>query len=140
MSQKSIPIIDFDDLIDAIEALSAPSATNVSVDATGMDVITATNAQGAIKQLDTAVDGLNSNLTQKINKNDVKTYTLTGTTTSSGAIQMPLPSKTLIDFYLTSHSGIVFRRDVNYFTVYNNDLSAPIANTNVIIVIKYLDI
>lgn len=54
-----------DDLIAELQNLSAPSATNVSVDATGMDVITATNAQGALKQLDTAVDGLNSNLAQK---------------------------------------------------------------------------
>lgn len=53
-----------DDLIAELQNLSAPSATNVSVDATGMDVITATNAQGALKQLDTAVDSLDARLVQ----------------------------------------------------------------------------
>lgn len=52
------------DIVTAIQALSAPSATSVAVDATGMDIITAENAQGALKQLDTAVDTINSSLTQ----------------------------------------------------------------------------
>ena len=55
------------EIVSAIQALSAPSATSVAVDATGMDIITAENAQGALKQLDTAVDSLSSNLAQKIN-------------------------------------------------------------------------
>lgn len=67
MGAVHIPIIDedaLDDLVTAVQALSAPSATSVAVDATGMDIITAENAQGALKQLDTAVDSLSSSLTK----------------------------------------------------------------------------
>lgn len=63
MARIGIPFLDFDALISAIQALSAPSATNVAVDPTGMDIITANNSQGALKQLDTAVDSVNSSLT-----------------------------------------------------------------------------
>ena len=65
MARKGIPVLDFDDLITAIQALSAPSATDVAVDPTGMEIITANNSQGALKQLDTAVDSVNSSLTYK---------------------------------------------------------------------------
>ena len=64
------------DLIAELQNLSAPSATSVAVDATGMDVITATNAQGALKQLDSAVDSLDSNLAPNA-------YSQTGLTTHS---------------------------------------------------------
>lgn len=68
-----------DDLIAELQNLSAPSATNVSVDATGMDVITATNAQGALKQLDSAVDSLDSNLANLVKTKyfDIKCTNLT---------------------------------------------------------------
>jgi len=68
MARKGIPVLDFDDLITAIQALSAPSATDVAVDPTGMEIITANNSQGALKQLDTAVDSVNSSLTQYIKR------------------------------------------------------------------------
>lgn len=79
MARKGIPVLDFDDLITAIQALSAPSATDVAVDPTGMEIITANNSQGALKQLDTAVDSVNSSLTNyiKFKSFDIKCSNIT---------------------------------------------------------------
>lgn len=99
MSRKGIPILDFDDLILALQALSAPSATNVAVDPTGMDIITATNSQGALKQLDTAVDEVNSSLTQL-----GQDLTYTGTTDSSGVLS-PNPKIDATQITITSAYG-----------------------------------
>lgn len=68
MARKGIPFLDFDDLITAIQALSAPSATNVSFSPTGAEIITEDNVQGALMELDGAVDSVNASLTQKLSK------------------------------------------------------------------------
>lgn len=63
-----------------------------------------------------------------------ETTTVTGTTTQSGAINIPSADlgKTLVNAVLTSQSGFVFRRDTAYFTVADNELN-PLANTQVTI-------
>ena len=66
MARKGIPILDFDDLITAIQALSAPSGTDVAISPTGMHIVTENDVQGAISELDSAVDSVNSSLTQNI--------------------------------------------------------------------------
>lgn len=64
MSQKAIPIIDFDALITAINALSAPSATDVAVSTANMHYITEDDAQGALAELDAEAYAINSSLAQ----------------------------------------------------------------------------
>ena len=63
MARKGIPILDFDDLITAIQALSAPSGTDVAISPTGMHIVTEDDVQGAISELDSAVDSVNASLT-----------------------------------------------------------------------------
>ena len=103
MARKGIPVLDFDDLITAIQALSAPSGTNVAVDPTGMEIITAENAQGALKQLDTAVDSVNSSLAQldfvKYNKNSGHSVDLRPYNTDNNMYTFPC------DGYVTVNSG-----------------------------------
>lgn len=66
MSQKSIPILDFDALITAIQALSAPSGTDVAISPTGMHIVTEDDVQGAISELDAKAYEINSSLTYKL--------------------------------------------------------------------------
>lgn len=66
MGDRHIPIIDedkLDDIITALQALSAPSGTDVAISPTGMHIVTEDDVQGAISELDTAVDSVNSSLT-----------------------------------------------------------------------------
>ena len=65
MARIGIPYLDFDALIAAIQALSAPSATNVAVSPTGMHYITEDDAQGALAELDAEAYAINSSLAQK---------------------------------------------------------------------------
>ena len=66
MGAVHIPIIDedaLDDLVTAVQALAAPSGTNVAISNTGMHYVTASNAQGAISELDAEAYALNASLT-----------------------------------------------------------------------------
>ena len=59
---------------------------------------------------------------------------VTGTTSGTGAVDVPLAyrSKWFLNALLTTgDTGFVIRRDVNYFTVFNND-GTPKTNTNVV--------
>ena len=51
-------------IITALQALSAPSATNVAVSPTGLHYITEDDAQGALAELDAECFALNNSLTQ----------------------------------------------------------------------------
>ena len=82
MSQKSIPILDFDALITAIQALSAPSGTDVAISPTGMHIVTEDDAQGAISELDAGLYATNLSLTQYIKR---KTVTIPNADLSAGA-------------------------------------------------------
>lgn len=64
MSRKGIPILDFDDLILALQDLAAPSATDVAVSTANMHYITEDDAQGALAELDAEAYAINSSLTQ----------------------------------------------------------------------------
>jgi hypothetical protein len=60
--------------------------------------------------------------------------TVSGTTSGSGAIAIPIDTigdAAIVFIQPTNFTGFVFTRDRSYFTCMNNDLSAPIANTNV---------
>ena len=72
--------------------------------------------------------------TYPITPKQFETTTVTATTTSSGAVEIPTAdvSKTLVNAVLTSQAGFVFRRDTTYFTVTDNALN-PLANTQVTI-------
>ena len=52
------------DKLDAIISALNPNAQGVSFDKTGCDIITATNVQGALKQLDSGLNNTNQSLTQ----------------------------------------------------------------------------
>ena len=73
--------------------------------------------------------------------NLVKSTTVTGTTTSSGALAIPneLKSKPLIDLHYDSANGLVFRRDNDYLTCLALSLQ-PFSNTSVSITVWYLDV
>lgn len=60
-------------------------------------------------------------------------YTVSGTTSSSGAIAIPtaLQGKALYGFAPTNFTGFVVQRDQSYFTVCKNDMSGPLVNTAV---------
>ena len=77
MSQKAIPIIDFDALITAINALSAPSATDVAVSTANMHYITEDDAQGALAELDAEAYAINSSLAQLLKVVVTTTATIT---------------------------------------------------------------
>ena len=107
MARKGIPVLDFDDLITAIQALSAPSATNVAVDPTGMEIITANNSQGALKQLDTAVDSVNSSLTHSLKAQQVQfalqnPVTINANTNGNVLNHFDLSTSTLVDSVFTN--------------------------------------
>lgn len=61
-----------------------------------------------------------------------ETYTITGTTTSTGALDVPYDYRayTFISATMVSQNGYVFRRDASYFMVKDSALQ-PIANTEV---------
>lgn len=60
-------------------------------------------------------------------------YTVSGTTSTSGAIAIPaaLQGKALFGFAPTNFTGFVVQRDQSYFTVCKNDMSGPLVNTAV---------
>lgn len=68
--------------------------------------------------------------------------TISGTTTSSGAIDVPVSYRNMlfVSATMTSQAGFVFRRDSSYFTVMNNDLNSAIANTAVTFTAYFLSI
>lgn len=68
MGDRHIPIIDedkLDDIITALQALSAPSGTDVAISPTGMHIVTEDDVQGAISELDEKAYEINSSLTNK---------------------------------------------------------------------------
>lgn len=69
----------------------------------------------------------------------VFSYTVSGTTTTSGAIMIPtaLQGKVLYGFAPTNFTGFVVQRDQSYFTVCKNDLSGPLTNTSVSFIVYY---
>ena len=69
MGDRYIPIIDedkLDDIITALQALSAPSGTDVAISPTGMHIVTEDDVQGAISELDAKAYEINSSLTNLI--------------------------------------------------------------------------
>ena len=72
--------------------------------------------------------------TEVANRISVETVTITGTTSSTGAILVPTnqQAKRFLNALLTTGSpGFVVRRDASYFTVFNNDGTAK-SNTAVV--------
>ena len=70
-----------------------------------------------------------------------KTYTLTGTTSGTGAIELPNYTRTgFIDAYYTDGTvGLIFRRDVSWLTCCDNYFQVK-ANTNVSILVSYFEV
>ena len=68
--------------------------------------------------------------------------TISGTTTSTGAIEVPTEHRTkvFVTAVMTSQSGFVFRRDISYFTVMSNDLNSAVANTAVTFTAYFLEV
>ena len=80
------------------------------------------------------------NGTEFVNKTfGVFSYTVSGTTSTTGAIMIPteLQGKILYGFAPTNFTGFVVQRDQSYFTVFKNDLSGPLANTSVSFIVYY---
>ena len=146
MGEVHIPIIDedkLDDIITALQALSAPSGTDVAISPTGMHIVTEDDVQGAISELDSAVDSVNASLTQletaekSLNSNvsDVKLWIGTASftfnnSTSSAAVNL----STLTDGVVTSSNiiGCAFLSEVaSMFVKLNasNNLEARGMNT-----------
>ena len=80
------------------------------------------------------------NGTEFVNKTfGVFSYTVSGTTSTTGAIMIPteLQGKILYGFAPTNFTGFVVQRDQSYFTVFKNDLSGTLANTSVSFIVYY---
>ena len=143
MSQKAIPIIDFDALITAINALSAPSATDVAVSNTNMHYITEDDAQGALAELDAECYALNNSLAQKQDK--IVTTHFSGTTDSAGNIKLQGVSTTNhIILAVVSTSGYCTQCAVSGTDYYvkvlgNTSPLTPVANANTVIYFTYIE-
>lgn len=100
----------------------------------------ADDCSDAINELNTGLTNINSNL-----MNFVKYTTITGTTTTTGALNIPneLLNKPIIDAYCADQTTpmLIFRRARNYFTCYDAALTTPtpIKSTSVSVVIWYFD-
>jgi len=100
------------------------------------DTLAVDGAAADAKATGDAISTLNDSLSQL---GTFGVYTLTGTTTSSGALAIPSAHHSAIVFgqhYTDSTVGFVNRRDAGYFTCYNNSLAA-LANTAVTIKYAY---
>ena len=106
------------------------SAENVTFDNTGCTVITEDDLQAVLVEVDTELDSLSNSLT-----NLIKSTNITATTTGTGAFLIPseYQSKPIIDAFsaVTTIPLLVFRRALDYFTVYENTLSSPTPHANV---------
>ena len=68
MGTKKIPFFDFSAVLDKLQAIADnvhPTASGTSITPTGMHIVTEDDVQGAISELDSAVDSVNSSLAQK---------------------------------------------------------------------------
>ena len=85
MGIKKIPFFDFSAVLDKLQAIADnvhPTASGTSITPTGMHIVTEDDVQGAISELDSAVDSVNASLTQLIRQTES-----TVTTNSSGRVQ-----------------------------------------------------
>ena len=68
MGTKKIPFFDFSAVLDKLQAIADnvhPTASGTSITPTGMHIVTEDDVQGAISELDSAVDSVNASLTKK---------------------------------------------------------------------------
>lgn len=75
-----------------------------------------------------------------IKKVEPITITYTGTTTASGALELPTAVKfgVLVDVYGSSTPYLIFRRDEHYFMIKDSQTLEPISSTEVTIYIAYV--
>lgn len=90
---------DILDKLDEIISALSPNAQGVSFDKTGCEIITANNVQDGMKQLDSGLDTVSSNLAQL-----GQDLTYTGTTDSSGVLS-PNPKIDATQITITSAYG-----------------------------------
>lgn len=84
-------------IVTALQALSAPSGTDVAISPTGMHIVTEDDVQGAISELDTAVDSVNASLTQL--GNDIVSYDVYDILSEVRAIYTAIGSSSRIVMY-----------------------------------------
>ena len=108
MARKGIPFLDFDDLITAIQALSAPSGTNVAISPTGMHIVTEDDVQGAISELDSAVDSVNASLTQLEQRETSATNPVTQTIKPYGAFAPISGGSNAVAFKFAIQNKVLF--------------------------------
>lgn len=121
--------------MDNLAAAFQPNASGIVYSNTTSG-LTGDDVQEAIDEMAADVSEIKQSLS-----NLVKLTTVTGTTTSSGALAIPneLKSKPLIDLHYDSANGLVFRRDNDYLTCLALSLQ-PFSNTSVSITVWYLDV
>lgn len=80
-------------------------------------------------------------VTQAALRAAIKVVTISGTTTSTGALEIPevYRAKPWVGFYCSSGVALVYRRDYAYFMVTTSGFQ-PLSNTQVSIVLRYLDL
>ena len=86
MGTKKIPFFDFSAVLDKLQAIADnvhPTASGTSITPTGMHIVTEDDVQGAISELDSAVDSVNSSLAHNLMTYEDVTIT-TGTSQYTG--------------------------------------------------------
>ena len=106
MSRKGIPVLDFDDLILALQDLAAPSATDVAVSTANMHYITEDDAQGALAELDAECFALNNSLTQKQDTINLSTPSGTTYATFDKGGYFQIGKLVIIDAVITANSNV----------------------------------
>ena len=111
MGDRHIPIIDedkLDDIITAIQALSAPSGTDVAISPTGMHIVTEDDVQGAISELDAKAYEINSSLTQLEQRETSETNPITQTIKPYGTFAPVSGGSNAVAFKFAIQNKVLF--------------------------------
>lgn len=135
------------DIVTALGTIAsglAPNASGTSFESTGCKVLTANTVQGALVQVDDAIDNTNSSLT-----NLIKSKNISGTTNAGGAVSSGLyaGNNPIIHCVIYSTGATYFgtisqvseSSDLQYITVHNSN-GAIITNTAITGIVYYLDL
>lgn len=129
---------------DYITEWATPAAAEVSLDITNCQIVTSTDLQGAVEELDAELTSVSSSLT-----NLIKRKTITKTTSATGSynsgleginvrILNAIPISTNADQYcVITMTG---QDNFYWFTIKNLSTNNPITNTSVSVTVYYIDV
>lgn len=119
MARIGIPFFDFSAVLDKLQAIADnvhPTASGTSITPTGMHIVTEDDVQGAISELDTAVDSVNSSLAQLEEAQFTAPVDLSSYTTTSNVYTCPCDGYVVANAGSASNSKSIIR-------IYNPSMS-----------------